>query len=404
MPAVSPDSKWIAYSHDSGANDDQGIWIMRIDGSGARQLTHGYDLFPDWQPLQAPPPVYNGEIAFTRVPDGDYGQLFTVNPDGTSPMQRTTTGGAYPSFDGSGSQVAYVGAGGISVMDADGSGDHVVIPGQVFHGFRLSWSPDGARFVTIESVNEFATITIQNTDGTDKRHLFADDAEHEFNPAWSRDGTKLVFDKESKYYEDPNPSGIWIADADGSNAHNIAPGTRGMTFPSFSPDGTKVAFPDNGAVMIVNSDGTNLHAVGTIEGYAAFSPDGQWLAVMDESSAHPGIWIERLDGSDARQITHGHDLFPDWQPRQARPANLAPHAVGTAQNKSPLALFGNGDPSWDFDGTIVSYEWRWGDNTAMTPKKYAWHKYAKAGTYLVRLTVTDNDGAKTTKKAWVKVN
>jgi hypothetical protein len=97
-------------------------------------------------------------------------------------------------------------------------------------------------------------------------------------------------------------------------------------------------------------------------------------------------------------------MLPDWQPRLSRPANLPPRAIGTAQNKVAHALFANAGASWDADGTIVRYEWRWGDNSAMSPYRYVWHKYAQPGTYLVRLTVIDNVGAKTTIKAWVKVN
>ena len=54
-------------------------------------------------------------------------------------------------------------------------------------------------------------------------------------------------------------------------------------------------------------------------------------------------------------------------------------------------------------GTIVSYEWRWGDGSAFGTTRRAWHVYAKAGWYYVRLTVTDNLGAVVTRAAWVQI-
>jgi len=56
----------------------------------------------------------------------------------------------------------------------------------------------------------------------------------------------------------------------------------------------------------------------------------------------------------------------------------------------PLAF--NGSNSYDSDGTIVSYEWDYGDaspGTGVAPT----HIYATAGTYTVILTVTDDDDA-----------
>jgi len=53
------------------------------------------------------------------------------------------------------------------------------------------------------------------------------------------------------------------------------------------------------------------------------------------------------------------------------------------------------DQSFDDDGTIVAWEWDFGDGVKST-QRHPSHTYNKAGSYDVKLTVTDNDGAKST--------
>jgi PKD repeat protein len=72
------------------------------------------------------------------------------------------------------------------------------------------------------------------------------------------------------------------------------------------------------------------------------------------------------------------------------PANVAPTAAFTASCTNLSCTFTDG--SSDSDGSIASRSWNFGDNTTSTatnPSK----SYAAAGTYTVRLTVTDNRGA-----------
>lgn len=45
--------------------------------------------------------------------------------------------------------------------------------------------------------------------------------------------------------------------------------------------------------------------------------------------------------------------------------------------------------STDSDGTVVGYEWNWGDNTTFDTTPNPNHTYALAGTYTIRLKVTD---------------
>jgi PKD repeat protein len=75
----------------------------------------------------------------------------------------------------------------------------------------------------------------------------------------------------------------------------------------------------------------------------------------------------------------------------APPANVAPSAVFTS-TVSNLALSVDGSGSTDADGTIASYAWDFGDGSTGTGKT-ASHTYAAAGTFAVKLTVTDNAGA-----------
>ncbi|GAG05822.1 unnamed protein product, partial [marine sediment metagenome] len=66
-------------------------------------------------------------------------------------------------------------------------------------------------------------------------------------------------------------------------------------------------------------------------------------------------------------------------------------AGGPYTVKVDVSLTFDGTDSYDLDGTIVSYEWDFGDgesDTGSTPS----HTYHSTGTYDVNLTVTDNDG------------
>ncbi len=76
----------------------------------------------------------------------------------------------------------------------------------------------------------------------------------------------------------------------------------------------------------------------------------------------------------------------------AAPVNQAPVAAfSSAPNGLAVAFDGSG--SSDPDGTVASYSWDFGDQTAAGSGAKPSHTYAAAGTYNVTLTVTDNQGA-----------
>jgi PKD repeat protein len=76
----------------------------------------------------------------------------------------------------------------------------------------------------------------------------------------------------------------------------------------------------------------------------------------------------------------------------APPVNAKPTAAFTS-SASGLASAFDGSGSSDADGTIASYSWDFGDKSAAGTEAKPSHTYAKAGTYPVTLTVTDNQGA-----------
>jgi PKD repeat protein len=85
------------------------------------------------------------------------------------------------------------------------------------------------------------------------------------------------------------------------------------------------------------------------------------------------------------------------------PASQAPSAVLSASTTSgvvPLVVDFSASGSADADGTIVSYEWNFGDSTTasgVTTSK----TYSTAGTYTASLKVTDNSGLATVKSVTI---
>ena len=78
--------------------------------------------------------------------------------------------------------------------------------------------------------------------------------------------------------------------------------------------------------------------------------------------------------------------------------NQPPKASFTFSPKNPLVneeITFNASASTDPDGSIVSYEWDFGDgNITNTTHEIIKHSYSEAGSYEVTLTVTDDEGAK----------
>ncbi len=75
----------------------------------------------------------------------------------------------------------------------------------------------------------------------------------------------------------------------------------------------------------------------------------------------------------------------------AAPVNVGPKAAFTSTS-ADLKVSVDGSTSADSDGTVASYAWSYGDGGTGTGKTDS-HTYAAAGTYSVKLTVTDNSGA-----------
>ncbi|MDQ1575392.1 MAG: trimeric autotransporter adhesin, partial [Microbacteriaceae bacterium] len=99
--------------------------------------------------------------------------------------------------------------------------------------------------------------------------------------------------------------------------------------------------------------------------------------------------------------THSYRLYvtdPDGN-QVSRLSNTV--TIRTAGNQAPIASFTattsglaaavDGRASSDPDGTIASYAWNFGDSATATGSTSS-HTYAVAGTYTIRLTVTDNKG------------
>ncbi|MCD6099953.1 MAG: PD40 domain-containing protein, partial [Candidatus Marinimicrobia bacterium] len=147
-------------------------------------------------------------------------------------------------------------------------------------------------------------------------------------PSWSADGKTIVFcrikitsiDGFGGYWYDPDSTGIWAIDADGSNMRLLIRG-RGDS-PELSPDGEWLVYEEGGQIykaryidgLVDTSKIIQLTTVGR-NFYPAWSPDGKWIA-YDSKVDNPGggysIWIMDSDGSNKRMSAPGR--MADWSP------------------------------------------------------------------------------------------
>jgi PKD repeat protein len=124
------------------------------------------------------------------------------------------------------------------------------------------------------------------------------------------------------------------------------------------------------------------------DGYWRIGTDNTWggsstndfSGSIDETAIYPKV-LSAADIAQHSQLGGGADPTP----------NQAPTASFTSST-SDLTASVDGSGSTDADGTVASYAWDFGDGTTGTGATTT-HTYGAAGTFQVKLTVTDDDGA-----------
>ncbi len=188
---------------------------------------------------------------------------------------------------------------GIWVMNADYSGEHMIING----GEYPSWSPDNTRL----SVGDGEDIYIVNADGSGLRHLGSGEY-----PAWSPKSNWIAHRACNG-----GACGIYLTDADsGAQQRVTSGGSDGQ--PAWSPDGKRLAYisKDDGnfEIYVIGIDGSNkvrLTENPTSDGLPIWSPDGGWIAFRSDREGAWAIYAVRANGANLRKLTDA-SVLPVW--------------------------------------------------------------------------------------------
>jgi hypothetical protein len=213
----SPDGSRIAWGPSFGA-PEAGIYTASAAGGDVRPITTD----SEWKG----PPVWSstGELVYAENVPGPplTTQVFLARDDGSPPVPIT-------------------------------------------QGFQPNWSPSGGSIAFVRIVHGLYVIYVINRDGTDLHRVasFSWSAAEYFDPerpAWSPDGSKIVLMDTvvNRSYVPPGQE-LAVANADGSGERKLTDlGTQSLfdAAPTWSPDGDRLLFKRNGALMTMNPDGT----------------------------------------------------------------------------------------------------------------------------------------------------
>ncbi len=184
--------------------------------------------------------------------------------------------------------------------------------------------------------------------------------------------------------EHDGPPDLYLMDRDGNNVIRLTNSNFREGRPSWTPDGTKIAFSvfiwdvGNSEIYVMDNDGNNLtrltiHQMTDVR--PSWSPDGSKIVFVSgpqNVQFHPKhIFVMNADGTGMRNLTEDTDLTdsfsPSWSPDgkeivfSSRPNVRVRHIyVMTAEGKRLKRLTEDvsydGNPVYSPDGTKIAFE------------------------------------------------
>jgi Tol biopolymer transport system component len=249
--------------------------IYAVDVTGTSIFRLSFDPAEDRNPVWSPDRMH---IAFASTRDAGKSQIFVMDCDGSDVIQLTKgpNAAASPAWSPDGTRIAYIQTDDIvdgekmagssqDIYSMDPDGTHIErLTNAGTNKSGLAWSPDG-KTMLYTSYSEgqlrdgvilysFSMVTVDVQPLTNE---FGWVYSFDFSP----DGKRIVYDN----WQYPLVhTHIYFMDNDGANRSHIAtePPDHSAAFPSWSPDGAKIAYvsqyPGGNNLSIIYADGSEI--------------------------------------------------------------------------------------------------------------------------------------------------
>jgi Tol biopolymer transport system component len=203
-----------------------------------------------------------------------------------------------------------------------------------------------------------------NVDGSSLDQLTSN-AVDDGKPSFSPDGTKIAFQR---------GSAIWVMDEHGGSQTRLT-FTGSYSKPVWSPDGTQIAMAIAGSsgIAVMDADGTDivrLTATGSNSDDPSWSPDGTRIVYWSARGNGPDLFTIRPDGTGEVQLTdrRADDYGPSWSPdgsmitfsrftKESEHGDIHVMSLdGTVHDRLTRRAAYDVNPVWSPDGTQILWE------------------------------------------------
>jgi len=374
LPVFSPDGSRIRFSVSDPSNSVS-LWEVRTDGSGLHQLLKGWHSPPAeccgrW--------TQDGRYYVFESGNGLTNDIFAL-ADSTSIFRkasstptRLTTGpllysSARPDPGGRRIFVEGVQPRGELVRYDPASKQFLPFLGGI-SASDVSFSRDG-KWVTYTTIPDLA-LWRSRVDGSDRLQLTYP-PEAATLPSWSPDGTRIAYVS----FQVGKPTKIFIISAQGGQPEELLPENLGEVDATWSPDGSKLAF---GRLSTMNSGPIDIqmvdmktHQASTFPGSQGlfsprWSPDGRYLAAVSVQGSHDLMLYDFQTEKWSQWMTNADNInYAGWS---ADSRYVYYDSFATANSKCHRIKVGDHHPEDLFDlNTLRRYLGAWGSWSGQAP-------------------------------------